>query len=304
MLNGSHNSSQSSFTHGEDGCVVLGSDINRGNRYVTRYRIDREKQVEIVRDEVHMKECVPCLVKRDKRRSAGKLLWDIFRGEAFLLTLHTTITILGAVKVILKLHEVDEDIELLHSCLETIASTVILIIRFVAARHGFKEIKEYRSHMEIHADEEKEDGTILQLRKYVRMFQIVSVFLGTLNVLALLLLIFIDEGDLGWTIITNNITLIVVMALDGQVSGMMGSEMHTLREDQHKAVVYETLLLMAESNRAADKSSREHARVRTERFCKALRDTSLLQRPEYVTCSTGVSPDLDLITTMQVVSGV
>ena len=283
----------------KDGTIILGNDSCRGNRYTTRYRIDRDKQRQSVRTTVQLKECVPCVRKLDKPRSVRRWLWDIIRAEAFLLTLHVLVVVLGSLKEALDLAVVAEDLHIAHSVLETVVTVIIVSIRMASARHGMAEIKVHRVRMEVW--NRSDDPTSEWLARRVKQFVIFSSILVFLDIAALFTLIFVEDGDLAWTIITNNTVLIIVGGFGDQVIGMLSKEMASMREDQHKAVIYECILLMTECLRASSNEEKKKAFAQAEHFCRALRDTELVQQPDHVTYASE-SSQMDLLSSLQVVS--
>ena len=298
-LNKSQTASVDTLALAKDGVIILGNDSGRGNRYTTRYRIDRDKQRKAVRNTVQLKDCVPCVKKLDKPRSVRRWIWDIIRAEAFLLTLHIAVVALGSVKEALSFDEVAEDLHIAHSVLETVVTVIIVSIRMASARHGMDEVQTHRMRMEVW--NRSVDPTSEWLTRRVRQFLIFSTILVLLNIAALFTLIFVEDGDLAWTIITNNTVLIIVGGLGDQVIGMLGKEMASMREDQHKAIIYECILLMTECLRANDTAEKKKAFAQAEHFCRALRDTELVQQPDYVTYASE-SSEMDLLSSLQVVS--
>ena len=280
----------------KDGVIILG---NRGNRYTTRYRIDRDKQRKAVRNTVRLKDCVPCVRKLDKPRSARRWIWDIIRSEAFLLTLHVAVIALGSAKEALSFAEVSEDLHIAHSVLETVVTVIIVSIRMASARHGMSAIQEHRARMEVW--NRWDDPTSEWLERCVRQFIIVSAVLVLLDIAALLILLFVEEGHLAWTIITNNTVLIIVGGLGTEVIGMLSKEMASMREDQHKTIIYECILLMAECLRANSAAEKKKTYTQAEHFCRALKDTELVQQPDHITYASE-SSEMDLLSSLQAVS--
>ena len=73
-------------------------------------------------------ECCSCAAE-ENRETLVKLLLSIVKSEVFLLTLHLTALTLGVVKTCIKREEIDEDIELIHTILETLV--VVFVVSLV-----------------------------------------------------------------------------------------------------------------------------------------------------------------------------
>ena len=289
-----------------EGCIVLGTKAQRGNRYVTRFRIDPVGQQRSAREGICAKECYPCLrapeeEEENKNRSrAGKFLWDVVRSEAFLLTLHVSVLILGVLKEALNLREVDEDLHLVHSVVETFVSCNLAIIRIVSAWHAFKDLRLKRKDFEVISDHHT--LPLAGLRKALVFFTSVATVLIIGDIIAFFIFKFVPGAHLGWTILTNNALLLYITVSSNQILSRITRELGAIELDHHKAILYETMLLMTELSNARDKNQLEEVQSRVDLFYKALRDTAVLSRPDYIECPQSDRPHWDAITSMEVVS--
>ena len=103
-------------------------------------------------------------------------------------------------------------------------------------------------------------------------------------------------AHLGWTILTNNFCIIVMTALSGILTARIDAELEGIKQDQHKAIICETVMLLSESANAVDGEERQKLNEKIERFCKSLRDTVMFERPDYITVP---HTQLNLITQLQ-----
>lgn len=111
-------------------------------------------------------------------------------------------------------------------------------------------------------------------------------------------------AHLGWTVLSNNFTLVIITVTTALIGERMGKEIALAREDQHKAVIYESLLLLSELSVAKPGPIRDKLVGNTERFCKAIRDTDMFSQPQYIQVPEKYKPQWDVLTTMQMFSTV
>ena len=65
----------SDVSQSTDGCLVLGADAGRGNKYATRFRIDRGGQCDTLVGDIMKEECMPCLMP--SKRSSCRVITDV-----------------------------------------------------------------------------------------------------------------------------------------------------------------------------------------------------------------------------------
>ncbi len=225
------------------------------------------------------------------------------RAEAFLLTLHTTVIVLGVLKEALDLRDVAEDIHLAHSLVETLATILIIVIRHVSAWHAFKGLKKIRHEVEYIDINVGVKTRSRVLKKILKGYSVISVLMVLFAVVCFLVFWFLVH--LGWTILSNNFVLIVVMACDSLLRERMGAEKNLVIDDQRKAVISEMCLLLDEATTAPEGPSRQMVNSRVEKFHKALRDTKLFKQPDYIKIPDEyrkLNDEMNMLTTMEAVS--
>ena len=295
-------STTSSLSHEklQDGCVILGRDGPSGNTYTTHYVINRKAQREELCSDVLREAFYPCTMEENKG-SCKKASWSIISSEAFMLSLHITVLILGVAKEALDLRTVDEDLHLIHSLLETIVTLLTIAIRIAVVRYIFKNLSDTVTPME-HVEDPSSDIRGEALRKWLYRFYFLGIFLIIVCVTCFLCFYFLVH--LGWTLLSNNFCLVCITVFSGIM--VEGLELITsrIREDQHKAVIHETVLLLQEAydTQLQSKEKREAFYEKARRFTKALMDTELLQRPRHIEPARQASSTWNTMTTMQMQS--
>lgn len=271
-----------------NGCVELGKDAGRGNVYRTRYRIDHRGQRSELCHELMLEEMVPCCGEKP-RRSCWYMIWAIMRSEAFLFTLHMTALVLGAVKEAANFRQEQEDLHLIHSVIETFVSILMVSVRVASCWTAFYHIKKgakrYEKLPERDENYKKHHVQGHSLKHYLIAFTGLGVFLLLFLISTFLTFYFL--AHLGWTIITNQFALVAISVASGLFMARVESAEAIIREDHHKAVLYEATLLLRELHYASTdpnvaQKDRHHAIAQAETFCKALRDTDLFEQPEHI----------------------
>lgn len=159
--------------------------------------------------------------------------------------------------------------------LRFISSFQIVVTRVIGGWQGYKSLSKARKCVE-HVD----SGEILHsphLRRAVQCLTGLGVFL-CLFLLAAYTCFFIF-GHLTWTILTNNFAIIVITASSGLLMGRIDAELAGINDDHHKAVIYESMLLLTE---CVYSKKPEAMIAKIDRFCKALRDTNVFEKPDYI----------------------
>ncbi len=212
---------------------------------------------------------------------------------------HILVIILGCMKEALDL---DKEIHTIHSTVETIVACLVIIVRQLSAWKGYKDIKVHRSKME-YIDTNK-GGQIksLAIEQMMKAYTVVFMVILSFNIIAFICLYFADH--LAWTVLTNNFSLVMVMALDAPLRQRMQAEMALITEDHQKAVLYETSLLLEEAMKVAEGKTREQVKTRVDKFLYALKDTDAFKQPDYIRISEDCKPQegLNMLTTMSAIS--
>ena len=159
--------------------------------------------------------------------------------------LHLTVVVLGVLKECLNLRTVSKEAHFWHSVVETFITILIIIIRHVSAWHAFKQLKIQRHKVE-HVDPKLGVKTRSRaLKRLLKCYTTLAIFLILLAIVCFIL--FYTLAHLGWTILSNNFALVIIMASDTLLRGRMAAEGTLIREDHSKAVTYEMSLLLNEA---------------------------------------------------------
>ena len=280
----------------QDGHVILGSDTD--DRYITQYRIDTDKQLE----DLSKPDSSGCFtLSSGKKKSPGKCLWDVIRSEKFLISLHVITLAIGSIKTVIKIKEIDEDLEKIHAGLEVALTILIVTIRLVSVVYHCHKLEDVRQKFEVNTT----GGAIASGRtKEVRMCIGVGCALLLADLVAFFCLLYIPGGNLEWTVFSNNLTLVMVTAVVGYTLSLLKLESNMIEADHQKAVIYESILHLGHCLGSESTSGRKKALAQAQHFCKALESTEALAQPPYLTCRhwRQGKPDWQTINTMQVVS--
>ncbi|ELT92169.1 hypothetical protein CAPTEDRAFT_215030 [Capitella teleta] len=283
-----------------DGCLELGRDAGLGNVYHTRYRIRHEKQSEGVCGEMMKEEMFPCCGEKAKQ-SCGRFIWAIIRSEAFLFSLHLTALGLGVVKEAANYREEEEVLHLIHSIIETLVSILLVTVRIVSGWTAFYYITKQVYKIErLKGSSTTNLHDIIQgqsLRRWLKLYTFGGVLLDLFLVGTFVCFYFF--AHLGWTVLTNQFALVVIGVMASLYMTRVSKTMSTNREDQHKAALYESMLLLQElqtlsaSPDAKDEDKRALS-DRIARFSKALRDTQMFEQPGTIELSEKYKPAYSL----------
>ena len=162
--------------------------------------------------------------------------------------------------------------------------------------------------LKVHEEVEHVDGRSANLvhnpaiKRIVIGYTIIAV---TMALFAILTFIFFYYfAHLGWTVLSNNFALVVITVFTALVGERMGKEVALAKQDQHKAVIYESVLLLTEVAMAKPSEDKQNLVEKIERFCKALQETDMFAQPGYIQVPERYKPQWDVITTMQMFSTV
>ena len=138
------------------------------------------------------------------------------------------------------------------------------------------------------------------LRKGVISFTVYGLAVLGADITAYFLFYFL--AHLGWTILSNNSCIILISLVAGLIDSRIKSEIDYIKGDQHKAVIYEAVLLLTECAWANSAEEKKRIFGKIDRFCKALRDTDMFQKPDYITIPKDVYPHTNLLSQLQLQS--
>ena len=103
---------------------------------------------------------------------------------------------------------------------------------------------------------------------------------------------------LGWTILSNNFVLVVAMVCAGLIKDRMDRVISLIREDQHKAVLYEANLLLKEAQSAFfGKSPGQYYKV--NQFLKCLKETDMFGQPDHIKIMNKYGSELSMMLTIE-----
>jgi hypothetical protein len=271
---------QNPDVHLTDGCVILGRHGSTGNTYVTRYYIDHVTQRRNATRDVLHEECVPCC-DQENRETAKLCLWNFIKSEAFLFSLHIIALALGAAKEAMDIRRISDDLELIHSLVETFVAFLMITIRMIVNWYAFKVLKDTAYKFEhFSSDSKKLRGGALKHWRNV----VIAIGVMMLALIITCFILFKFLVHLGWTILSNNFAMIVFTVVSGLYTSRVEKTRASIREDQHKAVLYESLLLIKETCDPS-KNNTKPFREKLIRFMKATEDTSFLSKPPHIEIS-------------------
>ena len=105
-------------------------------------------------------------------------------------------------------------------------------------------------------------------------------------------------AHLGWTILSNNFVIVVAMVFANIVRIRMDNLIAVIREDQHKAVLYEATLLLEESKVAVTSGEHQNYFNRVDHFKETLKNTEKFDQPGHIRVMDQNGSNLDMFTTM------
>lgn len=97
---------------------------------------------------------------------------------------------------------------------------------------------------------------------------------------------------------------VLITVANSLINDRMGKEIAMIKEDEHKAVIYESILLLTEVSWAKSEKDRYGLTEKVERFCRALRDTEAFSQPGYIGVPEKYKPQWDNLVSMEVFSSV
>ena len=287
-----------------DGSVFIGKGGPDKNVYHTRFRINRKAQRHHLSRAVFKESCTPCLVSEEKsedERSCGRLAWQLISSEAVIFTLHIIVLSLGVAKEALDLRVVAEDVHLAHSLVETFITCLVIVIRVCGVRQLYMTIKQHVIQVEYVSDPHSTQIHGRKMVLWLRVIYALGGFLILLSVACFILFYFLVH--LGWTILSNNFCLLLITVTTNLFQDRLSLVMSKIREDQHKAVIYETILLLKESYAAAaDPIKHKEYFQKAQDFTLAVAETELFTKPDHIFIDNNSLHKMDDITNMQMQS--
>lgn len=285
------------------GCLVLGvngsvesQDIEQLKKrrpiYVTRYRIDSYRQSNPLCREAASEMFVPCAGHNDNRPVT--CIWHIFKSELMLFVLHMSTLVFGVFKEALDMRHVDdrESFHLAHTVIETIVTLLIIILRMINTRMGYIEVQVTVQRLQ-HFDPVHEP----HLRAvWTWMWLLLAAGLLTFVTCIVCFVVFDQLAHLGWTILSNQACIITMRLLDGFYESRIHAAVKKIKEDQHKVVIHEALMLLKEISTEGEADSADGVKLlpttttagssdsvaTVRRFVKAAFNTKSLAKPRYI----------------------
>ncbi len=260
---------------------MLGNE-GTGTRYSTRYHINHGLQRQELGREIVMESCAPCCVTQKERRKCSMALYEFVSAEAFLLTLHLTAVILGVVKEAMDMRTYAEDLEMAHSLAEIVVTVLLIVLRIVQAYRRFAELKDNAYELEyISPDEvQEEDVRGKGLKRWLNGITLLGVLLILLAVACFVAFYFLVH--LGWTVLSNQFCLVVFLVVANLYSERVAEALGRIKQDQHRAVLLESLLLLNEARLAYSKQEMDKYFSAVEKFERAVKDTEMMKQPEHI----------------------
>ena len=163
--------------------------------------------------------------------------------------------------------------------------------------------------LKVHEEIEHIDGSVKQVRspaikRIVIGYTVISVTMALFSIFTFIF--FYLFAHLGWTVLSNNFVLVVITVSTALVGERMSKEVALAKEDQHKAVIYESVLLLTEVAMAKPSTADQKQKLveKIERFCKSLQETDMFAQPGYIQVPDRYKPQWDVVTSMQMFSTV
>ncbi len=265
----------------QHGCIVLGNQ-DTGTRYSTRYHIDHDLQRQELGREILLESCAPYCVPRKQGRTFRLALYEFVSADAFLLTLHLAAVVLGVVKEAMDLRTYAEDLEMAHSLAEIVVAVLLIVLRIVQAHRRFAELKNNAYELEyISPDEvQEEDVRGRGLKSWLKGVTLLGVLLILLAVACFVAFYFLVH--LGWTVLSNQFCLVVFLVVANLFSQRVTVALGRIKQDQHRAVLLESLLLLSEARLAYSKQEMDKYFSSVEKFERAVKDTEMVKQPEHI----------------------
>ena len=140
--------------------------------------------------------------------------------------------------------------------------------------------------LKVHQDIEHVDGSTVDMvrspamRRILIGYTIIAATMATFSIVTFI--IFYIFAHLGWTVLSNNFVLVVITVCIALKGERMGKELELAKEDQHKAVIYESVLLLTELAMVKSSENKQKLVEKVERFCRSLQDTEMFAQPGYI----------------------
>ena len=247
-----------------DGTIILGKTSR--NRYVTRYRIGREEQRKMIQQSI-AKEMCPCCHHKEEAAFL-RTIWLFLKSEPFLLVLNIIALTFSVLKKALPGVDVDHKMERVHGSIETFVAVTSIAIRLTAGYEKFHEEKLVRREIE-HCINSVRTHT---LKLMMQIYYLVGIILITFLIISFSLFVVYDK--LYWTIVTTNFALVVGGVGGNLVIHRLERMVSRIREDQHKAILFEAISLLKGHEKDA---KNDDATGKIELFCNAVKETELLR---------------------------
>ena len=105
---------------------------------------------------------------------------------------------------------------------------------------------------------------------------------------------------LGWTVLSNNVCLLLISVSTALFQDRLVLVMGRIREDQHKAVIYESLLLLKECSAAsANPTKHKEYFQKASDFSLAVAETELFTKPDHIFIDEQSIKKTDVVSNLQ-----
>ncbi len=266
------------------GCIVLGNQ-DTGTRYTTRFHIDHHLQRQELGHEILLESCAPSCVPQKQGRTCRLALYEFVSADAFLLTLHLAAVVLGVLGVVeeaMDMQTYAEHLQMAHNLAEIVVTVLLIVLRIVQAYRRFAELKNNAYELEYISPDvvQEEDVRGKGLKRWLKGVTLLGVLLILLAVACFVAFYFLVH--LGWTVLSNQFCLVVFLVVANLYSQRVTVVLGRIKQDQHRVVLLESLLLLSEARLAYNKQEMAKYFELVEKFERAVKDTEMMKRPEHI----------------------
>lgn len=196
--------------------------------------IDREIQVNDIPQDVLVDTCVPCVRTGCKGKwGCLKFTWAVLRSHTFTMALETFAILFGVIKELLDWRKGRPRVHLMSSIIETVVTCVVVVIR-CGSQWYLHSCHRDRSRVNRYATR--------RITRCLCIHTAISVLLVSFASLWALGLGLCHH--LGWTLFTNQLTILLTEVTNGLLTEMITEQSYRLNNDQHKAIIIEGLDLL------------------------------------------------------------
>lgn len=242
--------------------------------------------------------------------------WQTIRSEAFLFTLQVASMLLGVRKDIGTLETDSPELHATYSALELTGASLLIIVRTSSLRRKLNRLDERFRLLHRSTPDFRSTPKYRAVRRWVALHTGLGSFLFFVNAVFFAVFWHMDWKD--WIVLTNNLCMSIITISTGIWTSRFNVSVFRLREDQHKVVLHDAVVLI---DRLVDgdcdasplaavvdrwpKFHRRHLQVRSydladvsaaKRFTAAMRSETTFARPEHIVLD--VADDLLMLTSL------